>query len=160
MKKKNKKKKRITTAMKVRVVYKALSKASPDGGVTPQMVLNASRKKNSLLYDKFTWNNKVAGENFRLNEARILLNRITVEVDDVQTREFENLVIEVNSHKVQKYYHIKKIMATPQLKKAVIKQVLEDLAKMAERYEQYKEIYKILKGALDVMENEVGYASA
>jgi hypothetical protein len=48
-----------------------------DGCLRPTAVVSYARPKRSPLHDEFEWNDKVAGEQFRLQQARRLI-RVTV----------------------------------------------------------------------------------
>lgn len=44
-----------------------------DGGVRASVVVRESRPKKAPLHDEFEWDNDVAAENYRLNQARALI---------------------------------------------------------------------------------------
>lgn len=52
-----------------------------DGVLTPEAVLEAARPKTSPLHALFEWDNKVAGEQFRLYQAATLIRRCKVTVE-------------------------------------------------------------------------------
>jgi hypothetical protein len=59
--------------------------ANQNGGeLTPAAVVDYARPKSSPIHDRFTWNDKVAGEKFRILEAAMLIRsvRISFEQDD------------------------------------------------------------------------------
>ena len=50
------------------------------GSLTPQNILDASRPKNALFHTLFQWDDTVAAEQYRLQQARTILNNIEVTV--------------------------------------------------------------------------------
>lgn len=50
------------------------------GEVTPALIIDASRKRNSILHNYFEWDNDKAAENWRIAQARNLLSHISVKV--------------------------------------------------------------------------------
>lgn len=50
------------------------------GSLTPEIVLNASRPQNALFHSLFEWDDNVAAEHYRLQQARTILNNIEVKV--------------------------------------------------------------------------------
>lgn len=50
------------------------------GSLTPEIVLDASRPKNALFHTLFEWNDDVAAEHYRLQQARTILNNIEIKV--------------------------------------------------------------------------------
>ena len=63
-------------AQKVGELFEKLQN-SPDG-LSPSTVLNASRKKGSLLHDDFEWNDGGAAEKYRLQQARFIIQNMVV----------------------------------------------------------------------------------
>lgn len=50
------------------------------GSLTPQNILDASRPKNALFHSLFQWDDTLAAEHYRLQQARTILNNIEVTV--------------------------------------------------------------------------------
>ncbi len=145
-----------TTNEKVKMVYEELAEKSEDGGVTSQALLNASRAKDAPLHNRFDWNNTSAGEKYRLKQAGKLLREMTIMVNEERTREYQNIIIEVDQQKVHKYYHIETIMSSEELKKKVLTQIAKKMREMMETYKQYKEIYKVVNEAeLEKLEKKI-----
>lgn len=58
------------------------------GAVTPEHILKASEEKDSLFHELFTWDNDLAANQYRLQQARNIINNIAVTViTDGQERE-------------------------------------------------------------------------
>lgn len=84
-------------------VVKELEKVQQDyGSLTPENILDAAKIKTSILHNLFEWNNTIAANQYRLQQARSILNNIQVvvisngeerEVDvfEVVRREDENV---------------------------------------------------------------------
>lgn len=50
------------------------------GSLTPQNILDASRPQNALFNSLFQWDDTIAAEHYRLQQARTILNNIEVSV--------------------------------------------------------------------------------
>lgn len=50
------------------------------GSLTAQNILDASRPQNALFHTLFQWDDTVAAEHYRLQQARVILNNIEVTV--------------------------------------------------------------------------------
>jgi hypothetical protein len=50
------------------------------GSLTPQNILDASRPQNALFHALFQWDDTIAAEHYRLQQARIILNNIEITV--------------------------------------------------------------------------------
>lgn len=68
------------------------------GSITPEILVKEAKKRNSPLHKIFEWNDTKAAENYRLQQARILLNNIQVTI--ITDNEPKNIpVFEVTSIK-------------------------------------------------------------
>ena len=68
------------------------------GSLNPEIIVENSKNPESVLYPIFEWDNKKAAYNYRLQQARILLNNIKLSViTDGETKEIS--VYEVTSLK-------------------------------------------------------------
>jgi len=50
------------------------------GSITPEILVKEAKKRNCPLHKIFEWNDTKAAENYRLQQARILLNNIQVTI--------------------------------------------------------------------------------
>ena len=71
-------------------------------GLTAENILRKASKKSSLLYEFFDWDNSLAGEKWRLQQARSLINEIKIIVEDKELYAFENVNVTVKDEKTQK----------------------------------------------------------
>jgi hypothetical protein len=53
---------------------------SEDGRLLPADVVNAARDEDSVLHSHFQWNDTIAGEKYRLSQARQLIRLVRVDV--------------------------------------------------------------------------------
>ncbi|MCP4709867.1 MAG: hypothetical protein GY869_14690 [Planctomycetes bacterium] len=110
------------------------------GGVTPELLLNESRKKKSPLRDCFEWNDTTAAEKYRLHQARHILRAIVVTSENdenatVKVRAFVPVVEDDNHH----YTTINRAMSDKELRKQVLTQAVKDLSSWQQKYENLKE---------------------
>jgi alpha-D-ribose 1-methylphosphonate 5-triphosphate synthase subunit PhnL len=68
-------------------------------GLTAENLLRKASKKSSSLYEFFDWDNSSAGEKWRLNQARGLINEIKIIVEDKEVYAFENVNVTVEECK-------------------------------------------------------------
>lgn len=62
------------------------------GGITPTHLVAVSKPKSSITHDCFEWNDKAAGKEYRLYQARHWIRVIKVTVDDVSTPDISQLI--------------------------------------------------------------------
>jgi len=69
-------------------------------GLTAENILRKASKKSSSLYEFFDWDNSSAGEKWRLQQARGLINEIKIVVEDKEMYAFESVNVIVEDSKV------------------------------------------------------------
>lgn len=57
------------------------------GELTPQVVVDEARPKGAPLHDRFEWNDKVAGEKYRLVQAQQIIRSVRIEFTNASTGE-------------------------------------------------------------------------
>jgi len=134
----------IKIADKVREAFKELEAKSPNGRVTPQALVKYAEPKDSPLHNQFEWNDRKAGQEYRLWQGRQLLRRITVNIEDKSVREYQNITIEIEEGKEQGYYSLYTVMSNKDLKVKMMRQILKELGRMEQKYSTYKELSKML----------------
>jgi len=72
-----------TRSIDVKAAYKELEsvRKKNKGKLTPGAVVNASRPKKAVLHPAFTWDDFVAAEKYREDEARTVMSSIQVEYE-------------------------------------------------------------------------------
>lgn len=105
------------------------------GSLTPQNILDASRPKKALFHKLFQWDDTLAAENYRLQQARTILNNIEV------------TVVSDGSLKQINVYEVVKQPSSNQIYKSINSMTVSDIDFIKER--TLKEL-NILKDKLSV----------
>lgn len=105
------------------------------GSLTPQNILDASRPKNALFHTLFQWDDTVAAEQYRLQQARTILNNIEV------------TVVSDGSSKQINVYEVIKQQSSGQIYKSINSMTLNDIDFIKQR--TLKEL-TILKDKLSI----------
>jgi hypothetical protein len=110
------------------------------GQITPELIVREAEKKKSVLYNIFEWDDAKAGYNYRLQQARILLNNIQVTViTDGESKELS--VYEVTTFK-DGYKAIDTF--TPEDIEYVKAGIVTQLNTLKNKLKLYKEFDKVL----------------
>ena len=122
-------------------------------GLTPNNLLKNASKKSSLLYGFFDWDNSSAGEKWRLQQARNLINEIKIVVEDKELYAFENVNITVEDTKTSKknlskfgtreYKTIIEIMSNEDYRNQLIHRALAEAIYWKSRHSQLLELNPI-----------------
>jgi len=133
------------------------------GSVKPIDIVEEAEKSNSPLHDFFDWDNKLASDKWRLNQARYLMNHITVVVKyDNKVKEekafFSVSVNHTNEDDVEEkrtaYVTLDRVQSETELRVQVIENALQELQYWQEKYSTYKELFGVFR-AINKMSKKV-----
>ena len=135
------------TNKKAQVYGQELEKIKDEhnGRITPlEVVIQASDKYNPL-HEVFEWNNKKAGDKFRLHQARMLINTIDIEVtylgEDRRIGAFVNVNLPETGNDDDKraYISIERALTDRDLRQQTLAIALRELRHWQAKYSQFKE---------------------
>ena len=119
-------------------------------GLTAENLLKNASKKSSSLYEFFDWDNSYAGEKWRLQQARSVINEVKIIVEDKELYAFENVRIEVEDLKQttsvkkainnREYKTIIEIMNKEEYKVQLIQRALAEAVYWKERHSELIEL--------------------
>ena len=128
--------------------------------LSPQIVVEAARGKESVLHECFEWNNKNASENWRRQQARMLMNsiEIVIEGDDEEmtTPAFINLKFNSDDEEERGYIMSDVVAKNSSLKEMAIQQALNDLLSWQRRFKELKELGEIF-GAIEKVQKKLNF---
>ena len=112
-----------------------------NGILTPRAVVDDARPPESVLHPAFEWNDAIAAERFREDQARYVLRSITVTVPSEPerakpTRAFVNVVQEEH----QSYTSVVAALSDAELRRQLIAQAWKDLQAWREKYQDLSEL--------------------
>lgn len=119
------------------------------GGVQPSDIVEEART-NDFLNNFFEWDNRRAGEMYRLEQARNLVRQIVIRVEEIEDKPPIRAYVSVNNSvtRNKEYVHIYSAMSRSDYKTQIISKALNELNGWTLRYEQYKELGEIV-GTVD-----------
>jgi len=120
-------------------------------GLTAESLLKKASKRSSSLYEFFDWDNSSAGDKWRLQQARLLINEIKIVVDDKEWYAFENVSISINDKDVspknkfslREYKPIVEIMDNVDYRNQLIQRALSEARYWRERHSELVELKSI-----------------
>ena len=120
-------------------------------GLTADSLLKKASKKSSSLYEFFDWDNSSAGDKWRLQQARTLINEIKIIVEDKEIYAFENVNISIankedsvkNKFSSREYKPIVEIMDNADFKQQLIQRALAEAKYWKERHSELVELNSI-----------------
>lgn len=138
------------------VIGQALEKImeAQGGELTPKAVVDSARAKNHPLHPHFEWNDTLAAESYRLDQARNLIRIVRVEdtqAEDGTSRAF----ISVNDGDSTAYRPLAQIKRSADLQLAVLKQAQRDLEAWERRYRDLTDICQIVQSARAAVQRKI-----
>lgn len=115
------------------------------GELTPVKVLDAARDPRHLLHRFFEWDDKVAAEAYRLDQARAVIRLIRIE--DEGTGETPRAFLSVSTDQGKSYRRFSDVRNSDDLREAVLAQAQRDLEAFELRYRTMKEVLEFVAQA-------------
>lgn len=128
-----------------------------EGFVTPEMVLEDAKNKNSPLHDYFDWNDREAAASWRIEQAKYLIRHIVVTIINDEKpetiRQFYSITptSEMKSDAPRVYVTLDSVLSDVDKRKEVIGYALRELEGWKARYKQYSE----LSGLIEILDDEI-----
>ncbi|MFW6132222.1 MAG: hypothetical protein ACOC5F_06470 [Candidatus Aminicenantaceae bacterium] len=127
-------------------------------GLSAETLVEEAKKKNSPLHSFFQWDEKKAAYQWRLQQARVIINEIKVVVENKEYYAFENVSVQISDEESQREYkNIVDIMDDEELREQVVKKAYNQLMYWRDKYSSYKEFQPVFR-AIEKIGKEIKYA--
>lgn len=117
------------------------------GEVTNQAIVDAARPKESVLHGLFEWNNKIAGEKWRLQQARCMLAALVVDQSDdgYSKRAFVNVTPSPEfPSSPPRFINYKDAMRDDGMRDTLLRNAVRELHVFKEKYASLKELKDVI----------------
>lgn len=106
------------------------------GKLTAEELLNANRAEDAPLHDSFEWDDSVAAESWRMQQARHIINSLEIVTENREpVRAFFSIV-----RSEPNYRHIDTILQRQDDTEALLKMALSELQAFQKKYSQLVEL--------------------
>lgn len=139
---------------KVQVYGEYLGKIAEENGgqLKAEDVVEASKNRKSPLHNYFEWNNKKAGDKWRLTQARYLIRHINVVVryngKNTEVKQFFSVNStpngDENGNKNRVYITHERVLNEADLRKQIILEALNEAQLWRDRFYTYQELSRIV----------------
>lgn len=130
------------------------------GLLTAEAIVNDARPEDAPLHPCFEWNDQVAAENFRREQARHVIRGVRVVMDRgndsvLPVRAFVNVV----QGESRGYSSTAYVMGEAELRAQVLQNAWRDLETFRTRYRELEELSEVFNAADKVLESRRGKAA-
>lgn len=130
------------------VIGEALEKitATADGKLTPHAVVEAARNQRHPLHKFFEWDDAVAAEAYRVDQAREIIRIVRVEdadAEDGNVRAF----LSISDRSGTSYRRVGDVKSSVELQAIILRQAERDLEAFERRYRELKDVCDVVRTA-------------
>lgn len=118
-------------------------------GLTAKNLLDANRDKNAPLHNEFEWNDGIAAEKYRENQARHIIACLCVKAETTSGKQSEPVRAFLKTAPESEYQSLNAILYSSDSHAAMLSMALRELEAFRKKYKTLSE----LKPLFDVLEN-------
>lgn len=111
------------------------------GGLTPRRLLDASRDETSPLHNEFEWDDSIAAENYREQQASYIIRHLVIKREDEtkpQVRAFINITCEE-----KEYQSIEIVLKKPDLREQMLRNAKSEMLTFISKYKALEELSEV-----------------
>lgn len=133
------------------VAGEEIERISAMGELTPKAVVDASRPEEAPLHPEFEWNDGIAAECWREEQARMLIRdiKVTIEVTD-EPKEVRAYMAVERPSKV--YQPTIKVLSDEELRSKALELAMRELHSFMNKYENLQELAGVIKAIRTFLE--------
>lgn len=145
--------KRAVSAEKVAKHISELEKEF--GEVTSKIFLDSARSDDSEMHRLFEWDDTKAAENYRMEQARVIIASIRVNVIEEDSAPIITRAFVQYKPKQSGYISINKALTDEDKRETVIQQARKEAAWFVEKYKSFEELSDVIKAINSFLERTV-----
>ena len=124
------------------------------GELTPKAVVDHARARNSPLHRHFEWDNEIAAEAYRLDQARSIIRLVRIQDEETESGT-ARAFISISDNGGRSYRPIESVRRSADLQLAVLRQARRDLEAYKNRYRELSDICALVGEAMDLIDRKV-----
>lgn len=125
---------------KVLSEFQRIMSRDPNKLLRPEAIVAVATDPDSVLHKYFTWDESKAADAWRIQEARMLINRVQLYIEplDIKVKAFTSLATDRASG--SGYRQLTDVMADPGLKDQMLATALNELKETQSKYQHLEEL--------------------
>lgn len=113
-------------------------------GLTPQNLVDASKSEDAPMHNAFEWNDTVAGNEWRKQQARLHINHLEIVIKSAENKPTTRAYVKY-SIDAEEYEHIETVLADPVKSNSFFEMGMKMLNDFKRRYAEVKEFARIIE---------------
>jgi len=122
------------------------------GNLTPEMILEEARSEASPLHSLFEWDDQVAGEKYRLGQARVLVRIVREEIGEEEDGSPIYVRTYVSAWRAGReesgYLSAREVLTSPVSEAILAKALKREIARINQKYGHLRLFGQIVRGEL------------
>ncbi|WP_298165123.1 hypothetical protein [Novosphingobium sp.] len=111
-----------------------------NGRLEPEWVVHNAKSPQNVLHDLFEWDDNVAAQNFRIDQARAVIRSVEAVIEEAPEAKPIRAFVSVVQERDRAYTSVQHAMADADLRKQVLMQALTELEAWRKRYAELVEL--------------------
>ena len=119
------------------------------GNLSAKSLLDASRPEDAPLHSEFEWNDSIAAEKYREDQARCIIRHLVVRLDEKPDEPVRGF-FRIEQGGQRSYTNVKTILMQRDLRADLIQQALEELASFQRKYGSLIELEAVFEATAKI----------
>lgn len=121
-------------------------------GLTKKSLVDASRAKDAPLHGEFEWNNRIAAEKYREEQAGKIIRSLVIRTEQTNQEPIRAyFTLDAHINKGGTYEHIQTIMATPEKTTSLLELAMNEMKAFQTKYSTLSELAKVFQAMDEVI---------
>lgn len=119
-------------------------KVARKDGLTAENIIARAEKESNPLHKFFEWDDSIAAHQHRLHQARVLINEITIIIEDVEYPAFENVRVSISEDESERIYKTRQeVVEMAEYRQQMVARALNLMLYWKKQYESFSELQPI-----------------
>ena len=114
-----------------------------NGHLTPARLVDESRPEDAPLHPVFEWNDSLAAEMWREDQARYVIRCVAVVYEEAPNQDPQRAFVSVDKEKEPVYTSTAVALSDAEMREQVLRKALSELASWRRRYAELNELAKV-----------------
>lgn len=111
-----------------------------NGRLEPEWVVHAAKRLENPLHPLFEWDDSVAAQNWRVDQARAVIRAVEVVIEEAKEAKPVRAFVSIVRENDRSYTSIADAMSDPELRGQVLRNALKELEAWRHRYAELVEL--------------------